>query len=346
MNQKNSTPSFHENETIPRPVRGRFAPTPSGRMHLGNVLCALLAWLSARSAGGEMILRIEDLDVSRTSVEFTRLIQEDLLWLGLDWDEGGLNEDRMGSGEAEEIGPNQSGPHAPYEQSRRFSLYETIYQSLCDRGLVYPCFCSRAELHSAQAPHLSDGQVLYSGRCRGLSEEEIAWRRTRRSPASRLMVPDETIRFVDGHYGIYEENLASECGDFIIRRSDGVFAYQLAVVADDALMEISQVVRGRDLLSSTPRQLYLYRLLCAPPPKFFHIPLLLDPNGKQLSKRDKALDLGVLRQKYRPEDLLGLLAFCCGLLPKYEPVKARELISLFSWDQVSARDCVLPSSLF
>lgn len=312
-----------------RPPRGRFAPTPSGRMHLGNVLCALLAWLAVRSAGGEMILRIEDLDTARTSAEFTRLIQEDLLWLGLDWDES-----------------DPHGPHAPYEQSRRFSLYETVFQSLYDRGLVYPCFCSRAELHSAQAPHLSDGQVLYSGRCRNLSKEEIAERCAHRSPASRLMVPDETIRFVDGHYGPYEENLAAQCGDFIIRRSDGVFAYQLAVVTDDALMGVTQVVRGRDLLSSTPRQIYLYQLLGAPTPEFFHIPLLLDPDGKQLSKRDKALDLGILRQTHRPEDLLGLLAFSCGLIPNNEPIKAVELIPLFSWDQVSTQDCRLPASLF
>ncbi|MDD3261689.1 MAG: glutamate--tRNA ligase family protein, partial [Oscillospiraceae bacterium] len=188
-------------------VCGRFAPTPSGRMHLGNVLCALLAWLSARAQGGRFVLRIEDLDAMRCPRSYAKLLEDDLLWLGIDWDEGG----------------SKGGPHGPYYQSECAPLYEKALQKLKQQGLLYPCFCSRAQLHAASAPHLSDGQVIYSGRCRSLSAEDVKRLSKKRSPAVRLRVPDETVSFTDGRLGLHRENLARECGDFLVRRSDGVF---------------------------------------------------------------------------------------------------------------------------
>ena len=209
--------------------RGRFAPTPSGRMHLGNVFSALLAWLSVRAAHGELVLRIEDLDTLRCSAENAEILKDDLRWLGLTWD-------------AEQP-----------DQSTRSEYYESILDRLCGEGFVYPCWCTRGDLkNAANAPHASDGHPIYPGTCRDLTEEERAAKARERAPLWRLRVPDESIAFSDGHYGPYAENLARECGDFILRRADGVFAYQFAVVADDIDAGVTQVVRGRDLLSSTP----------------------------------------------------------------------------------------------
>ena len=223
---------------------GRYAPSPSGRMHLGNLMCCLLAWLSAKSKGGQVLLRIEDLDTQRCPRSYADAIVDDLAWLGLAAD----------------------GPTPPVYQSDRSEIYQRYFDELSRRGLVYPCFCSRSQLHAASAPHRSDGQVIYAGTCRGLTPAEIAERSKTRAPAWRVQVPDEVIAFEDGHMGHYEENLARDCGDFFLRRADGVFAYQLAVVVDDALMGVDEVVRGSDLLSSTPRQLWLYRELGLTPP--------------------------------------------------------------------------------
>lgn len=249
---------------------GRFAPSPSGRIHLGNILCCLLAWLSARQKGGRVILRIEDLDTARCPARYGEQMCRDIHWLGLDWDEG----------------PGVGGPSGPYEQSRRTGLYQAALERLEAQGLVYPCFCTRAELHAASAPHREDGQVIYPGTCRRLSPEEAAERarRTGRPPALRLRVPEEEITFTDGHMGTYGEDLPRDCGDFLLRRSDGMFAYQLAVVVDDAAMGVTEVVRGADLLASTPRQLLLYRLLGLQPPAFYHFPLLLDSRGRQIGR--------------------------------------------------------------
>ena len=306
-------------------VVGRFAPTPSGKMHLGNVLCCLVAWLSARSQGGKVLLRVEDLDPERSGADYERQIEEDLRWLGLDWDEGGLE-----------------AAGGRYCQSGRSGVYEQYFDILKRENLVYPCFCSRAELHAADAPHLSDGRYFYPGTCRNLTPEEAAEKAKKRKPAWRVKVPDETVRFTDLHYGPYAENLAAECGDFVIRRADGVFAYQLATAVDDGLMGVTEVVRGRDLIGSTARQLWLQRTLGLPSPVYGHIPLLTDWDGRRLSKRDGDLDLARLREKWRPEEIIGMLAEAAGILPAYRPVSARELVPLFSWGKVKKGDVRLP----
>ena len=303
-------------------VRGRFAPTPSGRMHLGNLLAALLAWLDARSAGGELVLRIEDLDTQRTSPELAAQLMDDLRWLGLDWDEGGLTPE--------------------YMQSRRTARYEEAFRVLEERGLVYPCYCTRSERMAATAPHRDDGAVVYSGKCFSLTERErAALERQGRRPAWRVRCPCQVVVLEDGNCGPYAENLARDCGDFIVRRSDGVFAYQLAVVVDDALMGVNHVVRGRDLLCSAPRQAWIHEVLVYRPRRFFHTPLLLAPDGRRLAKRDRDLDMGALRARYGPEELTGLLAFYAGLTDRPEKVTAQELVPQFSWAKVPKNDVVV-----
>ncbi len=309
---------------------GRFAPSPSGRIHLGNILCCMLAWLSARQKDGWVILRIEDLDTARCPRRYADQMEEDLRWLGLDWDEG----------------PTADGPDGPYYQSQRTALYQAALEKLEAQGLVYPCFCTRAELHAASAPHREDGQVVYAGTCRRLTPEETAAKMERRNPALRLAVPDETWSFVDGHMGPYSENLARDCGDFLLRRSDGMFAYQLAVVVDDAAMGVTEVVRGADLLDSTPRQLYLYRLLGLEPPAFFHFPLLLAPDGKRLSKRDADAGLDTLRGRMTAAEVLGKLAYLGGFNPSAEPRTAEALLADFGWDKVPGKDIRIPEGLF
>lgn len=300
-------------------TRGRFAPSPSGRMHLGNVLSALLAWLSARAAGGEMLLRIEDLDPARSREEYIRLLTEDLRWLGLDWDMEAPN------------------------QSCRGEAYQEAVSRLTQQGLVYPCYCSRDQLHAASAPHASDGRVIYPGTCRNLTA--IQRRAFLKKPALRLQLPDREISFTDGLQGTVTMNLQREFGDIIIRRADGVAAYQLAVVTDDGQEGVTQVVRGRDLLTSTPVQMYLYGLLGEKPPAFVHVPMLLSMDGRRLSKRDRDLDLGVLRNHYSAPELIGLLAFLAGLLPRWEPVSPAELAGEFSWQRVRKEDIPLDPAL-
>lgn len=309
-------------------VVGRFAPTPSGRMHLGNAFSSLMAWLGARATGGRMVMRIEDLDPRAQSPERAQLLMDDLRWLGLDWDEG------------------------PYWQSERGAVYEQALQRLDGLGLTYPCFCTRAQLHAATAPHASDGTYLYAGTCRGLSADEVAQKSLTRPPATRLKVPDApdpagTIAFCDLVYGPQCEVLAEECGDFLIRRSDGVFAYQLAVTVDDALMGVTQVVRGRDLLASSARQTYLYRLLGFEPPAFAHVPLLVAEEGRRLSKRDGDLDLGALRSAgVTAERIVGRLAHAVGLADAHEDLSPKQLIERFSWEQVAlhADDIVIDTN--
>lgn len=294
-------------------MTGRFAPSPSGRMHLGNVFSALMAWCSVRKQNGTMLLRIEDLDPDRCRTEYAEQLKKDLLWLGLDWD-------------------TESAP-----QSQRSAVYAEYFDRLGD--LVYPCYCTRNELHDASAPHGTDGQPIYAGTCRDLTDAERA-ERTRR-PAWRVRVPDETVCFTDGVFGEVSENLARDCGDFILRRSDGVYAYQLAVVADDGESGVTEIVRGCDLLSSTPRQLWLQRQFGFAAPHYYHVPLLIAPDGRRLSKRDRDLDLGALQLRFSAEELIGKLAFAAGLTETEEAISAKELSEIFDWKYIKKEPIVI-----
>lgn len=291
-----------------KPV-GRFAPTPSGRMHLGNVFAALIAWLSVRSRDGEMVLRMEDLDTQRTSAEFAEILRDDLRWLGFTWDR-----------------------ETP-AQSQRSAVYDKYFEILREKGLLYPCYCTRSQLHSVNAPHLSDGTYVYPGTCRNLTEGERA--AFHRAPAWRVVVPDRVWTVEDRIQGTYRCNLATECGDMVVRRADGVYVYQLAVTVDDGEAGITEVVRGMDLLSSAPRQMYLQELFGFPHPEYAHVPMLLAPDGRRLSKRDRDLDLGILRQRLTREELLGVLAFAAGLIDQEVSVSLNELTKEFSWKKLS-----------
>ncbi len=289
-------------------VVGRFAPTPSGRMHLGNVFAALIAWASVRSRGGEMVLRMEDLDTQRTSGEFAQVLREDLAWLGLDYD-------------------RETPP-----QSQRAEVYDKYFELLREKGLLYPCFCTRSQLHGVNAPHLSDGTYVYPGTCRKLTAEERA--AFGRKPAWRVAVPDRVWAFRDLVQGEYSMNLAADCGDMVVRRADGVYVYQLAVTVDDGEAGVTEVVRGMDLLSSAPRQMYLQELFGFPHPTYGHVPMLLAPDGRRLSKRDRDLDLGELRRRVTPEKLIGSLAHAAGLIDRPAALSARELAAEFSWEKL------------
>ena len=299
-------------------IVGRFAPTPSGRMHLGNVFAALMAWVSVRSKKGSMVLRMEDLDTQRTSAEFAEILRNDLTWLGLDWD-----------------------LETP-AQSQRSGVYDQYFEKMREMGLLYPCFCTRSQLHSVNAPHLSDGTYVYVGTCRNLSEADRA--KFDRKPAWRVMVPDRTWEVNDLVQGHYTLNLATECGDMVVRRADGVYVYQLAVTVDDGEAGVTEVVRGMDLLSSAPRQMYLQELFGFEHPTYAHVPMLLAPDGRRLSKRDRDLDLGELRRHVTPEQLIGTLAFAAGLTDKRSPISARELAGEFSWDKLKGDAIYLDAS--
>ena len=279
-------------------------------MHLGNVMCALLSWLSAKSKGGTWVLRIEDLDPDRSRRQFVDRLMRDLEWLGLTWDEG------------------------PYFQSERHERYAAALERLCAMDLVYPCFCTRADIMATQAPHESDGRIVYAGTCRARTYNKEDMERA----ALRLMVPDREIAFTDGHYGPQRVNLSRHCGDFIIRRKDGAWAYQLAVVVDDAEMGITEVVRGSDLLLSSPQQIYLAELLGYPLPSFIHLPLLCNAQGQRLSKRDKSLDMEALRADFTAEEIIGRLAFLAGLKADDAPCTAEELLTLFAWNKMPCND--------
>lgn len=302
---------------------GRFAPTPSGRMHLGNLYCALMAWLSARSKGGMFLLRIEDLDAARCNFAGQReLVFDDLRWLGIDWD---------------------GGEDPSCWQSNRTAIYEQYFEMLRERAVIYPCYCSRSELHAASAPHLSDGQPIYSGRCyAAYLTGGRAPLEGKRKAAMRVHLPDETITFTDGVMGDYSEHLPDECGDFILRRSDGVFAYQFAVVIDDALSGVTEVVRGADLLTSTARQIWLYRTLGFQEPTFYHLPLITDAQGNRLAKRDRALDAGALRGYLTAEELVGAIAYATGQIDRNEPISARELLAHFDRSKLPKRTITSP----
>lgn len=296
---------------------GRFAPTPSGELHAGNLLCALLAYLSVKRRGGKFLVRIEDLDGARCPASASQRVLEMLRRLGLESDE------------------------PPLWQSKRQAAYGKAEETLRRKATVYPCFCTRAELHAAEAPRQHDGGVLYAGTCRNLLPEQIQALSAKRKPCVRIAVPAMRISFTDGLAGRITQNLATECGDFILRRSDGVYAYQLAVVADDGESGITEIVRGTDLLTSTPRQIWLQRLLGFATPTYYHIPLVCDADGRKLSKREGDSAARLL-ERYTPEQILGALAYACGLLPQARPATLAELVDGFAWSKVHKDRIVLP----
>lgn len=302
-----------------RPV-GRFAPTPSGRMHLGNVFAALMAWLAVRSADGTMLLRMEDLDTQRTKPEYMEILRKDLAWLGLTYDE-------------------ETAP-----QSTRTQVYQEYMEKIREKGLLYPCYCTRAQLHSVNAPHRSDGTYVYPGTCRNLTASQQA--QFDRLPSWRVKVPEEHYEVNDKIQGLYRENLAEDCGDFVLCRGDGAFVYQLAVTVDDGESGVTQVVRGVDLLSSAPRQMYLQKLFGFAQPEYAHVPLLIAPDGRRLSKRDKDMDLGCLQQHLTAPELVGILAHAAGILEKYQPISPQELTGEFAWERIRKSDICLDMSRF
>ncbi len=278
-------------------------------MHLGNVFAALIAWLSIRSQNGCMVLRMEDLDTQRTSSEFAETLRQDLAWLGLDYD------------------------WEQHPQSQRSDTYDRYFEQLRDRGLLYPCYCTRSQLHGINAPHLSDGTYVYPGTCRNLQDPP-----KNRLPSWRVVVPDHLWTVEDRVQGHYELNLATDCGDMVVRRADGIYVYQLAVTVDDGEAGVTEVVRGMDLLSSAPRQMYLQELFEFPHPSYGHVPMLMAADGRRLSKLDKDLDLGELQKRITPEQLIGNLAFAAGLIDQQVPVSAVELSKEFLWNNLKKED--------
>jgi glutamyl-tRNA synthetase len=259
------------------PYRGRIAPSPTGYLHLGHARTFWTAQERAQAHGGTLVLRNEDLDVSRSRPEFVQGFFEDLKWFGFEWQEG----------------PDVGGPYSPYSQSERTPLYRAALETLRERGFIFPCTCSRKDLQSVpRAPHAADDEIIYPGTCRlngpPAAGTKCHW---------RFRVPNgETISFVDGHFGPQSFVAGKDFGDFVVWRNDDVPAYQLAVVVDDAAMKITEVVRGADLLVSTARQILLYRALGLPAPAFYHCPLMLDDRGQRLAKRHDSLSLRALRQ--------------------------------------------------
>ena len=293
-------------------MRGRFAPSPTGQLHLGNAYTALLSWLQVRAAGGQFLLRIEDLDAARCRPEYLDSLLRDLEYLGLSWDE------------------------EPLFQSRRVDAYRQALLELQLRGMSYPCFCSRAEIsRAASAPHgEADDGPRYPGTCAALGADQVRERASKRKPAIRFRADSAPVNFDDDLQGPYAEDVRSRVGDFVICRNDGVASYQLAVVVDDAQSRISHVLRGADLLSSTARQLQLYRALHLPAPCFAHVPLLIDPDGMRLAKREGAFSVSQLRAiGVEAARVVGLLSQWAGLHDG-TPALAADLISSFALERL------------
>lgn len=301
--------------TTTQPLTGRFAPSPTGRMHAGNIYASLITWLLAKSSGGQIVLRIEDLDKQRSKPYFAEQIMRDYEQLGLTWDKG------------------------PFYQHERDEAYAKAYDLLAQQGLVYPCFCSRADLHAQSAPHTGEAYV-YAKTCRNLTKDEVINQTKRladqgRQPSYRLIVSSQVVEIADLVQGRYCENLALDCGDFVIRRSDCSYAYHLAVVVDDAAQGITLVSRGTDLLSSTPQQIYLQGLLGLNTPKYAHLPLLVDKTGRRLSKRNQDASMEYLIEKYHsPAGIIGALAVAGGLLESFEPITPQELLARHSFNSI------------
>lgn len=315
-------------------MTGRFAPTPSGRMHIGNVYAMLAAWLSARSQGERMLLRVEDVDKPRVIAGADQLMMDDLRWLGLDWD----NAD------------------APMYQSRRTERYEYALECLRAQNVLYPCFCSRADIRAASAPNEGDGFMVYPGTCRRLLHEhteEVQARLARGNQHSvRIAMPKASelttvASFDDRIFGPQHYDLPREVGDSVIRRADGLFGYQLVVVVDDLDMGVDDIVRGRDLLRSTALQMWIHQCLIAggfqpecgflANPEYAHLPLIDNAAGRRLAKRERSLDMGALRARgVQPEQIIGFCAWLLRLRPTSEPCAAAELLDDFSWEPLHA----------
>jgi len=303
--------------------RGRFAPSPTGDLHLGSAATALVTWLAARKSGGELVLRVEDIDTPRVVRGAAERQMEDLRWLGLDWDEGS------------DVG----SAHGPYRQSERGDTYRQALETLARRGLTYLCDCSRAEIaRSASAPHAGEEGPRYPGRCRGLGSDRRAFRRP---PAVRLAVPSREIEVRDRWQGVLRHDVASAVGDFVLARGDGIWAYQLAVVVDDLAMGITEVVRGADLLSSAPRQALLAELLGEAAPSFAHAPLVLAAGGERLAKRGGGTLLRERREGgSSPEEVVSLLARLLGLVERGDrrsAISARDLLAEVELERLCGR---------
>ncbi len=308
-------------------MRGRFAPSPTGYLHLGNVWTAFLCWLQVRQQGGKLILRIEDNDEQRSKELFRQAFLEDLTWLGLLWDEG----------------PDTGGPAGPYTQQERYAVYAAALRQLQERGLLYPCYCTRARLQSIGAPHPGE-QYLYDGHCRQMSLAER--RQMTRTPSLRIRVPAAEIVFNDGVFGRKNAFLPATCGDFIVRRSDGMYAYQLAVSVDDALMGVTHVLRGADLLASTAQQIWLIRLLGYEAPAYTHVPLLVDSDGHRLSKRQNGITVRYLREQGIDSDtLLSYLAWRGHLLPDRRRYSLTGLKKRCDLQKLTAENIVIHKNL-
>jgi glutamyl-tRNA synthetase len=303
-------------------------------IHVGNARTALAAWLSVRSRGGTFVWRLEDLDRPRVVPGMAEAQLVDLAWLELDWDEG----------------PDVGGPHAPYAQSQRSELYEEALRRLAAAGRLFPCRLSRKDLQAvASAPHGAE-EAPYPAALRPASLDPDWFERlcgdARPDAAIRFRVHDRPISFLDRVYGPITERVDLAVGDFVLKRRDGLYAYQLAVVVDDLAMGIDDVVRGADLLASTARQIQLVEALGGTRPAYAHVPLMVNARGEKLSKRDRSLELRSLREAgVAPEAVTGYLAFSLGLIDRAEPCRPADLIPVFAWERIGRTDWVLPEAL-
>lgn len=316
---------------IPDAPRGRYAPSPTGLIHLGNARTALVAWLSIRQQQGTFIWRTEDLDPPRILIGAEEMARNDLSWLGLDWDEG----------------PMIGGPYAPYQQSERRNGYEAALVNLHTAGRLFPCRLSRKDLRDlASAPHgpMTSPYPAHL-RPKNLPTDWFATYQTQTTPnaALRFRVHERPVTFFDRVQGSRTEQVHETVGDFVLKRKDGLFAYQLAVVVDDALMGITEVVRGADLLDSTTRQIQLIEALGLTPPSYAHVPLMITPAGEKFSKRDQHLTLQTLREEgIAPDQIVGYLAYSLGLQDTTSACTPSSLIPDFSWDVISRDPWVVP----
>ena len=318
---------MNQHDTKPR---GRLAPSPTGALHLGNARSFLVAWLSVRSRGGSVVMRMEDLDHPKVKLGTAEQAFEDLRWLGLDWDEG----------------PDCGGKHGPYTQSQRIDHYRDALQQLQRKGLVYPCVCSRSDVEAAQgAPHAGEDGLRYTGTCRGRYDsfsDANASLPADRIPAWRFRVADQHIRFSDGFCGPQDQHVHTAVGDFVIARHEDGAGYMLAVVVDDAAMEITEVLRGDDLLTTTHRQILLYQSLGLEPPQFIHVPLVVSPDGRRLAKRHGDTRITALREQgVSAEKIVGLLAYWCGWAEWGECLTPKDLLSRFDMGLLPKEPAVL-----